>query len=47
MLQALEAGGEGQEKENKTSASALTALKASPFKPAEQLHDSVEPHVAI
>lgn len=46
-MQVLEAEGEGQEKENKISTSVLTALKASPFKPAEQLHDPVEAHVAV
>jgi len=46
-MHALEAGGNRQEKENKTSTSVLTGLKASPFKPAEQLHDSEEWHTAV
>lgn len=37
-VHALEAG-EGQEKEKTTSTSVLIGLKASPFKPAEQLYD--------
>lgn len=46
-MHALEAGGGGQGTENKTSTSVLTGLKASPFKPEEQLHDSEERHTAV